>query len=102
MIEEVMLGDVYEEIAERLAQSRTKALMGEREEALGLLQSAILELKRFRDLLSGYPGFLALEHSMHMTLGALCAQQAETDPQTVASKRPMRATRSRHNADRAA
>ncbi len=68
---EFTLSDIYEEIAEQLATARTKALMGEHCEALGVLQAASLEYTRFRDVLSAYPGFHALEHSLNATLSAL-------------------------------
>lgn len=86
---ELMLGDIYEELAEKLAQARTKALMGEREEALGIFHGASLQFTRFRDVLSGYPGHHALEHAFEVTMQALCEEQehlieagriAETEP----------------------
>jgi hypothetical protein len=72
---ELTLGDIYEEIAERLALARTKALMGERQEALGLFQGASLDYTRFRDVLAGYPGAHALAHAFDATLAALEAEQ---------------------------
>src|SRR5437868_14824408 len=72
---EPTLGDIYEEIAERMAQARTKALMGEREEALGLFHGASLDFTRFREVLKDYPGYHALEHAFLVTLGALGNEQ---------------------------
>ena len=40
---ELTLGDVYDDLSERIALARTKALMGERVDALGILQGANLE-----------------------------------------------------------
>ncbi|HLK57316.1 MAG TPA: hypothetical protein VKU00_12160 [Chthonomonadaceae bacterium] len=73
---ELTLGDIYEEISERLALARTKALMGERQEALGLFQGASLDYTRFRDVLAGYPGAHALEHAFDVTMAALDAERA--------------------------
>ncbi|HZT41141.1 MAG TPA: hypothetical protein VFA07_03070 [Chthonomonadaceae bacterium] len=73
---EFTLGDIYEEIAERLALARTKALMGERQEALGLFQGASLDYTRFREVLASYPGAHALEHAFDVTLAALNAEQS--------------------------
>ena len=75
MESELTLGDIYEEIAERMAQARTKALMGEREEALGLFHLASLDFTRFREVLKDYPGYHALEHAFLVTLGALSSEQ---------------------------
>ncbi len=72
---ETTLGDVYEEIANRLAQARTKALMGERQEALGLMQAASLEYTRFREVLKNYPGHHALEYAFNVTMTELCHEQ---------------------------
>ena len=69
--EESTLGDVYDDIQDRLATARTKALMGEREEALGILQGASLDYTRFRDVLRDYPGQHALNYAFDMTMIAL-------------------------------
>ncbi len=71
MEEELTLGDVYDDIQDRLATARTKALMGEREEALGILQGASLDYTRFRDVLRDYPGQHALTYAFDMTMIAL-------------------------------
>lgn len=76
---ETTLSDIYEEIADKLALARTKALMGEPCEALGIFQAASLEYTRFRDVLSAYPGFYALEHAFSITMTALQAEQQHTD-----------------------
>jgi hypothetical protein len=75
MSEEWTVGDLFEEIAERVATARTRALMGEREEALALLQRAHMDYLRFGDILKGYPGSLALEHSLEVARAALCAER---------------------------
>ena len=72
---ETTLSDIYEEIADKLALARTKALMGEPCEALGIFQAASLEYTRLRDVLSAYPGFHALEHAFGITMTALQAEQ---------------------------
>jgi hypothetical protein len=102
MEEEPMVGDVFEEIAEHLALARTKALMGEREEALGLLQGACLEMTRFREQLTGYPGFLALDHSLHTTLDALCAERSELENRHTPVQRALKQARTRNAGERAA
>ena len=73
---EITLGELYDEIADKLAQARTRALMGEREEALGIFRGASLEFTRFQDVLRDYPGFHALDHAFQVTLTALCDEQA--------------------------
>ena len=97
-MEEMTLGDIFDEIAERLAAARTKALMGEREEALGLFQGASLEYTRFQDVLQGYPGHLALKHAFEITLGALCDERGNA----VERLQPARALKPRRKARRAA
>jgi hypothetical protein len=90
---ESTLDDIYEEIADKLALARTKALMGERCEALGILQAASLEYTRFRDVLSAFPGFHALEHAYTVTMTALRAEQERLEENAVAapvSKAPAR------------
>ena len=72
---EITLGELYDEIADKLAQARTRALMGEREEALGIFRGASLEFTRFRDVLHDYPGFHALDYAFQATLTALCDEQ---------------------------
>jgi len=69
------LGDIYEQIAERLTEARTRALMGERQEALGHMQAASLEYTRFREILKDYPGYHALEYAFTATMTQLCAEQ---------------------------
>jgi hypothetical protein len=78
MENEFTLGDIYEDIAERLAIARTKALMGERQEALNAFQQVSLDYHRFRDVLEGYPGFRALEHAFQATMTALCAEEEQS------------------------
>lgn len=84
------LTDIYDEIADKLALARTKALMGERCEALGILQAAHLEYTRFRDVLQDFPGFRALEHAYHITTTALRTEQQEAE--TVAPVTTTKAT----------
>jgi hypothetical protein len=70
-MEELTLGAIYDEIAERLALASSRALMGERREALGLFRGAWLEFRRFRDVLTGYPGFSALDRAFTVTMELL-------------------------------
>src|SRR5260221_11295707 len=72
---EFTLGDLFEDLAERIATARTKALMGERQEALGLFQGAFLEYTRYREVLTSYPGHLSLEHDFEETRCALCQEK---------------------------
>ena len=72
---EQTLGEIYDGIADKLAEARTRALMGERQQALGALQGAALEMLRFRDALRGVPGYLALDYAFEVTRQALCAEQ---------------------------
>ena len=72
---ELTLGAIYEGIADKLAEARTRAIMGERQQALGILHGAALEMTRFRDALRDVPGYLALNHAFEITLRALCAEQ---------------------------
>jgi hypothetical protein len=96
---ELTLGDIYEAIAERLALARTKALMGERLEALGIFQGASLDFTRFHEVLSDYPGFHALEHAFNVTMAALCEDRmpssggSERGIQTIRASRQRRKTR---------
>lgn len=94
MEEEFTLGDIYEDIAERLAAARTKALLGEREEALGVFRGAALDYRRFREVLAGYPGCHALEHAFNATLTSLEDEHALAQSDTE-SARPARASRPR-------
>ena len=70
------MGEIFEELADRVAAARTRALMGERQEALALLQRARIDFLRFREVLRGYPGSLALEYSIDVAQAALCEERA--------------------------
>jgi hypothetical protein len=72
---EQTLGEIYDGIADKLAEARTRALMGERQQALGILQGAALEMMRFKDALRGVPGYLALDHAFEVTRQTLRAEQ---------------------------
>lgn len=69
------MGDIFEDIADRIASARTRALMGERQEALALLQCARIDFLRFREVLRAYPGCLALEHSIESATRTLCEER---------------------------
>ena len=87
--------DIYEEIADQLALARTKALMGQPCEALGIFQAASLEYTRFRDVLSAYPGYCALEHAFTVTLTALRDEQHRAGRHAELSEMPAAAPRKR-------
>lgn len=70
------MGEIFEDIAERVATARTRALMGERQEALALLQRARIDYFQFREVLQSYPGSLALEKSMEAAQQSLCGERA--------------------------
>ncbi len=93
---ESTLSDIYEEIADKLALARTKALMGEPCEALGIFQAASLEYTRFREVLSAYPGFYALEHAFTVTMTALRAEHDQAVLTTNAAAVPATASRRRN------
>ena len=77
MKEEISVGDIFEDIAERVAMARTRALMGERKEALAMLQKARMDFHRFREVLHGYPGSLALENSIASAQATLREERAK-------------------------
>lgn len=81
---ETTVGEIYDEVQDRLALARTRALMGEREEALGLLRGATLEFTRFRDILTAFPGFHALEHALSATRRSLEMEAERADLQEAA------------------
>ena len=99
MENEITLGEVYEDISERLALARTKALMGERHEALGIFQGASLEFRRFREVLTDYPGYHALEYAFNATLNTLCAEEEHLE---AAERRASRTFQSRRKLRKAA
>lgn len=71
------VGAVFEDISERIAAGRSRALMGERDEALAILQCARLDYLRFQEALEGFPGSLSLEHSLETALAALCDERTD-------------------------
>jgi hypothetical protein len=77
MTKEWTVGDIFEELAERVATARTRALMGERQEALALLQRAQMDYLRFREVLKSYPGNLALQRSLEAAQATLCEERAQ-------------------------
>ena len=78
---EATLGEIYDGIADKLAEARTRALLGERQQALGILHGAALEMTRFRDVLRGVPGYLALNYAFEATMRALCDEQDAAETQ---------------------
>jgi hypothetical protein len=98
---ETTLGDIYEDIAERLATARTRALMGERQEALGVFRGASLDYLRFRDVLVSYPGFQALDHAFNVTLTVLSAEQSPASHARLSTS-PARSSKARKRIRQAA
>ncbi len=88
MNDEMTLGDIFDDIAERLAQARTRALMGERQDALGLMRAAALEYQRFREALQDYPGHHALAYAFDVTMDQLCAEQSQLQAPAAEAARP--------------
>lgn len=95
---ESTLSDIYEQLAEQFALARTKALMGERCEALGILQAATLEYTRFREVLSAFPGFYALEYAYTVTTSALQEEQERAAGEAAATVSKTTRKRSRRAA----
>src|SRR5689334_4858676 len=96
MKREWTMGELFEDIAERVATARTRALMGERKEALALLQKAKMDYMRFQEVLRDYPGSLALQRSIETAQTALCEERArerETQPKRTKSKKTNRSSR---------
>ncbi len=81
--------------------ARTKALMGERQEALGVFRGASLDYLRFRDVLTGYPGFHALDHAFNVTMAALDTEQTPA-PSPSDQVAAARSNRTRKRVSRAA
>ncbi len=77
---ELTLSNIFEALAEGLASARTRALMGERTEALATLRAAFTEYTRYRKVLEAYPGVLALEHAFESTLAALTREECDSTP----------------------
>lgn len=95
---EQTMGEIYDELQDRLSLARTHALMGERETALGLLRGASLEFTRFRDVLKAFPGFYALEHAFTTTR---CSLENE-DENSLEYEFPLAAVKSRRRSKKAA
>lgn len=69
----VSAGTLFEDISERVARARTLYLMGQQEEARTLLASARSAYERYREVLAGVDGVLALEHSLETAEEAMRA-----------------------------
>lgn len=76
---EQTLGDVFDNLFERLADVRTRAIMGERAAALEIMIPAHRDFQEFREILSGLPGYYALEYDYNATLAALCGEESRAD-----------------------
>ncbi len=85
------MGELIEDLQEKLAEARTRALMGEREVALGVLRGATLEFVRFREVLKSETGYHALEHALDVTLEAMNHEAVLADqPQKSSRRRAVR------------
>ena len=99
---EPTLEDVFEDIADRLALARSRALMGERANALVILQKAWLDYLNHQEVLAFHPCAHSLKHSFEVTKEALGEEraraEAEPDPIPVPQPRPARRKRARQAA----
>lgn len=75
MNSEPTLSDIYDSIAEQIASAQTRALMGEREEALGLMHGAHLDYMRFETVLADLSDRPALPNSYRTAIAALHDQR---------------------------
>src|ERR1043166_3497332 len=96
------LGDLFEDLAERIATARSKALMGERQEALGLFQGAFLEYTRYREVLASYPGHLSLEHDFEETRRTLMEEKQWPAPRQTKAESSLPARKASRKAVKAA
>ena len=62
---------ICESLADRLATARTRYLMGDHAEAREMLQAVRLDYLRFRDVLRGMPGDLALRRGLESAEGVM-------------------------------
>jgi hypothetical protein len=82
MEEELTVGGFYDDIADRLALARTRALMGEFEAAQQIFQPAAQDFDRYREVLQTMPGFYALEYALQHTHATLCTPLPLEEPAT--------------------
>ncbi len=81
------MGELMNDLQERLAEARTRALLGEREAALGMLRGAVLEFARFREVLKGETGYHALEHALDATLHSMNEEVARAEARPKSTRR---------------
>jgi len=62
---------LFDSLTDRLATARTLALMGDHDEARSLLASARADFEEWREVLAGYAGVEAMEHSLRVTEEAM-------------------------------
>lgn len=69
---ELTAGDVFDALYEQIALAKTRALMGETEQARMLLEDAAREYAQYADIFASLPGHLSLEHDLEATRQMLC------------------------------
>lgn len=70
-MEEWTIGQIFNEVAEKVAEARTHILMGEPAIALQRLRTAQKDYLEYSEVLASYPGSLSLSKSMEETLALL-------------------------------
>ena len=76
---ELTAGDVFDSLYERVAQAKTRALMGETEQAYKLFQDVAREYAQYADIFAGLPGHLSLQHDMEATRQMLCPDSGPSE-----------------------
>ena len=79
---EMTAGDLFDALYEQIALAKTRALMGETEQAHTLFEDAAREYAQYADIFSSLPGHLSLEHDLEATrqmLGQNSVQPAQSD-----------------------
>ena len=69
---ELTAGDLFDALYEQIALAKTRALMGETEQAHVLFADAAREYAQYADIFASLPGHLSLEHDLEATRQMLC------------------------------
>ncbi len=69
---ELTAGDLFDALYEQIAMAKTRALMGETEQAHTLFEDAAREYAQYADIFSSLPGHLSLQHDLETTRQMLC------------------------------
>ena len=80
---ELTAGDLFDALYERVAEVKTRALMGEIEQAYTLFQSVAREYAQYADVFAGLPGQLSLEHDLEATRQMLCPNSSQPERRDV-------------------